>query len=70
MVWLEKTKDTPEGAYKAVVISLDGANGNLEVLFEGDNNTYSVHVDNLMPYISFQSRLKLRSRMALYSRVR
>ena len=22
MVWLEKTKDTPEGAYKAVVISL------------------------------------------------
>ena len=31
MVWLEKTKDTPEGAYKAVVISLDGANGNQKI---------------------------------------
>ena len=55
MVWLEKTKDTPEGAYKAVVISLDGANGNLEVLFEGDNNTYSVHVDSIYSVISSPS---------------
>ncbi|XRB07663.1 transposase [Pycnococcus provasolii] len=55
MVWLEKTKDTPEGAYKAVVISLDGANGNLEVRFEGDNNTYSVHVDSIYSVITSPS---------------